>query len=392
MERVTFTPPMCCRVRRVLPYCASLPRPRRLSADEAATLAADVGDLPLALYLVGMFFTEHHDHTVQEYVDEMREYALKGEALDISPTNHERDVWKTFAVSYHRLKNAAENSIVLTLLLNMSYFAPNVTIPRDLLRQPTIQAAKHEFDRALKQIGKYGLLAGTPAAPSIHSLIAEFVQRQHTEQERTAAQADVIAAMAAWAQQQNAERRALDPSTFAHLAFVAQIAMGVSSAEAEQVWYEMGRHAYRIGQYEPARTYGAHALEAYRKRYGDAALPTAYAGAEYALALSQAQDLTSRSQSLRLRQSATAVFQQKLGEQHPDSINWLYELAVGYDEVHGDLDSPSKCAKRCFASRKWKPRYSPKTITLWREPIINWVSSHISARIIPRHVGSMNRA
>jgi tetratricopeptide (TPR) repeat protein len=175
----------------VLPREESIALLRWFRADlpdaDAAAIAAELGDLPLALHLAGSFLKLYPDLSAAEYIAELHSDAilnhesLQGVDLTYSPTNHELHVARTFAASYRRLDVSAEiDALALALLARAAHFAPGEPIPRDLLLATVDlpdKQAERQAQRALRRLLALGLLELDDAdAPTLHRLLARFVQ------------------------------------------------------------------------------------------------------------------------------------------------------------------------------------------------------------------------
>ena len=119
-------------------------RPDLAAGDaDSEAIAAELGDLPLALHLAGSFLARYRQAiTPAAYLAQLRQptllahRSLQGGALtrELSPTQHEQHVARTFALSYDRLDPAdPTDASALALLARAAYFAPGQPIPRDLL-------------------------------------------------------------------------------------------------------------------------------------------------------------------------------------------------------------------------------------------------------------------
>ncbi len=109
----------------------------RLETDEAlARVAAEVGDLPLALALAGHYLARYPKDSIDDYLAAVRT------ADDLLPigrgavnlTGHDLSVRRTFAVSFDKL-DAAEpvDAAALALLARAACFAPGEPLPEGLL-------------------------------------------------------------------------------------------------------------------------------------------------------------------------------------------------------------------------------------------------------------------
>ena len=105
-------------------------------------IAAELGDLPLALHLAGSYLARYR-HTPfgqpAAYLEALRRPdLLEHRSLTLpgtSPTGHEHHVARTFALSYDQLQTTdAIDAMALLTLARAAWFAPGEAIPRALLR------------------------------------------------------------------------------------------------------------------------------------------------------------------------------------------------------------------------------------------------------------------
>jgi tetratricopeptide (TPR) repeat protein len=155
----------------------------RLTAAEAGPLAADLGDLPLALHLAGSYL-ETYDHvTVAGYRTQLSlaHPSLRGRGTDALPTRRERDVARTFALSYDQLDPASPiDALAAWLLECAACCAHGVPIPRELLLAMVSAGTPLEAEDAIDALARLralGLLDGD-RAPVLHRLLASYVQQQ----------------------------------------------------------------------------------------------------------------------------------------------------------------------------------------------------------------------
>ena len=105
-------------------------------------IAAELGDLPLALHLAGTFLARYRHAPFGQpaaYLEAVRRPdLLEHRSLTIegaSLTGHEQHVARTFALSYDQLRPAdAVDAMALVTLARAAWFAPGETIPRELLQ------------------------------------------------------------------------------------------------------------------------------------------------------------------------------------------------------------------------------------------------------------------
>ena len=138
---------------RVSRCCATIARTSSADDTDLEAIAAELGDLPLALHLAGSFLARYRQAiTPTAYLAQLRQpdllahRSLQGWKLtrELSPTQHEQHVARTFALSYDRLDPAdPTDASALALLARAAHFAPGQPIPRDLLLA-TITGASEE--------------------------------------------------------------------------------------------------------------------------------------------------------------------------------------------------------------------------------------------------------
>lgn len=157
------------------------------------TLAHEVGDLPLALDLVGNYLhTFKYDITLDEYLNEFRVVSpIKHESLQgiggmVSPTSHELNLTKTFMTSYELLQEKNHgNTQALTLLEHIAKCYPGERVPQDLLLQTEVISSHSIEDTqyispALDHLYHLGLLEREyqdgKTMVHLHLLMALFIQ------------------------------------------------------------------------------------------------------------------------------------------------------------------------------------------------------------------------
>jgi tetratricopeptide (TPR) repeat protein len=167
-----------------------------LAADDPFLneIAAELGDLPLALHLKGSFLSRYRHAPFGQpaaYLKELRRNnlldhpSLQGKGWGISPTGHERHVARTFALSYERLNPGDPvDALAQTLLARAACFAPSEPIPRSLLFATTGWSVEEfetarQFEEALDRIVSLGLLESSAKGSLVmHRLVAVFSRRE----------------------------------------------------------------------------------------------------------------------------------------------------------------------------------------------------------------------
>ncbi len=150
-------------------------------------IAAQVGDLPLALHLVGRHL-QHYEYAVslQAYLAELDAAILEHRSLQgggYSPTGHDQHVAQTFAISYDRLDSREPtDGVVLALVARAACFAPGEPIERASLRSTLGEAVDDlVFQDALARLLALGLVEqGIGGAIRMHRLVIAFVQQRQS--------------------------------------------------------------------------------------------------------------------------------------------------------------------------------------------------------------------
>ena len=180
----------------VLPRVESLALLGKHRADLAEhpaldALAAEVGDLPLALHLAGSYLETYRDDPTfgdpAKFLAELRgphllaHEVMQGLEAHHSPTGHERSVAKTFAISLNRLDLAdATDEAARALLARAAHFAPGEPIPRRVLLASLApdaedRPAQKQAAHALQRLRGLGLIeASDGTAPRLHRLLAAY--------------------------------------------------------------------------------------------------------------------------------------------------------------------------------------------------------------------------
>jgi hypothetical protein len=182
-----------------------------VDSPELDAIADELGDLPLALDLSGRFLQRYRrEVTPTAYLAAIRrpdllEHPSLREARGISPTRHDMDVWRTFAVSYWRLDADDEtDATAIRLLARAAHLAPGEPIPDDLLAW-TLEAPESDDDPpeptttvrdALDRLTELGLLERSgDETLRMHRLVAAFALAEVPDDEaQTAAEAACVRA------------------------------------------------------------------------------------------------------------------------------------------------------------------------------------------------------
>ncbi len=233
-------------------------------------IAAELGDLPLALHLAGAYLERYrHVVTLTDYLGQLRNpLLLEHPSLQggtRSPTGHAQHVARTFALSYDKLDPGDSIDVLASAMLaRAAFFAPGEPIPRGLLLA-TLDVTNMGPDAAiaaedaLGRLVALGLMStGTEGTLRLHRLVIRFVLGRIDDPD---AQAAVEQTVLERAQQLNDARdlhelAALHP----HLRFVAEQAMGRDDERAAALCSTLGHYLWMVADYNGAQRYLERAL------------------------------------------------------------------------------------------------------------------------------------
>lgn len=265
-----------------------------ISQAEAAEIAAELGDLPLALHLAGSFLYNYQaDVTPAVYLTQLRasrSYLLQHPSLqgwrgNYSPTAHETHVALTLSFSANRLNlDDPIDALAQLLLARAACFAPNEPVPNHLLRATVSYAPSPNASSlaplpvadALSRLLALGLIQESQdrAFVRLHRLLAAFVNQFSSDAQ---AQADVEMAVLREAQRLN-KRHNPGPLRVwdIHLHHVAAVAQTRQDARAADLCHTLADYLQLSGKYDEARSYYEQALYIRRRVLGAAHAETAH--------------------------------------------------------------------------------------------------------------------
>ena len=156
-------------------------------------IADELGRLPLALHLAGSYLSRYQQSiTPDGYLAQLRESDLLlnrslRDSRGFSPTGHEQDVARTFAVSYDRLDASAPvDHAAAELLAEAAHLAPGEVIPAELMMPDPFSAepdsaetvhARLEAEDALARLFELGLVQSSAGRGlRLHRLLAAYVR------------------------------------------------------------------------------------------------------------------------------------------------------------------------------------------------------------------------
>ncbi len=338
-----------------------------LSADDPdlASIADELGDLPLALHLAGRFLERYRYATIGlpgAYLSRLRQMtplqhpSLRDEGTT-STTSHIRHVGRTFALAHEQLETQDDIDMqARKLLARAAYFAPNVPIPRDIL-QSTLggnstgdsSTIEQLAEDALERLIALGLLENMEnGALRLHRLLAAFVKIQ-IEKTDTEAQTVVEQVVLQVATSHNAAGYSKLMFTLQpHLRFVTDQAKQRSDRIVAQLCNAQGYFLSEAGAYSEAKIYLERALAIYEQLpeedpQGRVTLLNNLAG------LYDAQG--NYELAKQFAQQALEIGKRLLGPEHlliTDSLNILAKLCLN----DGDYTKAESYTRRALRIRK----------------------------------------
>jgi tetratricopeptide (TPR) repeat protein len=328
----------------ILPRLKSVALLQKLQSDlteeDASAIAAELGDLPLALHLAGSFLAYYqYEVSPAAYLAQLQ--ALQGQALlnhpslqgrgaTYRPTGHELHVTRSFALSYERLQPQREerDALAQALLVRAAYFAPGEPIPRALLRV-TITNARNETESLLLTDGVGRLVAlglvqeGVEGGVQLHPLLAEFVKGVAADREARRSVEEALITMAAQLNERHSPVPLRPIQT--HLRYVTEQAEDRADEWSARLDNELGHYLLLTADYAQAKVYLERAVALFKQIVGEAH-PDMAMGLNNLGTLLQAMGEYEAAQPYF--EQALAINETVLGKQHPHTAMSLNNLAV----------------------------------------------------------------
>ncbi|MCG3207291.1 MAG: Photosystem I assembly protein Ycf3 [Anaerolineae bacterium] len=335
-------------------------------------IAAELGDLPLALHLAGSFLARYRRTvTPANYLAQVQNISpgggdllthpsLIGRGAEWSPTGHELHVAKTFALSIEQLNPAdAIDTLARQLLARAACFAPGEPIPTALLLSTVavddeagdppsaIRNSQFDLDDALRRLTELGLLTTADGQTvTLHRLLTDFI---HQAVPDLAALPAVESTLLAKANQLN---NAGDPRPLqawqSHLRHVADTARKRTDEQAARLCSAVGYHLDLTGELGTVKPYYERALAINEQILGPQHPDTALCLNNLGFVL---QELGELGPAKPYYERALAIREQELGSRHPDTALSLNNL--GYLlQAMGDLEQAKPYYERALAIRE----------------------------------------
>ncbi|MBV9790097.1 MAG: tetratricopeptide repeat protein, partial [Chloroflexi bacterium] len=331
-----------------------------LAEDDADlnAIAAELGDLPLALHLAGSFLQKYrHAITPAQYLERLRKPTILDDrslrAADISPTKHVQHVARTFEQSYEKLDPAdPTDALAIRLLARASYFAPGEPLPRWLL-VVTLDLPEDDPDAeiqaedALSRLIDLGLLEiEDEDSLRLHRLLASFARAVVTDADAQTATEQTMLDVANYFNDKGDPRPLLVLQPY--LRFITDRAQQREDELAANLCNTFGYHLDMIGAYGGARRYYERALAIWEQVLGVEHPHTAISLNNMGSVLHAQGDLAGAQEYYR---RALRIDEASYGPEHPEvatDVNNLGEVL----RVQGDLAGAKEYHERALAIRE----------------------------------------
>jgi len=307
-----------------------------LTEAEADAIAKELDDLPLALTLAGSFLHHYRNAvTPAAYLTQLRDKSLlehpslQGKGTDWSPTGHEVNIGRTFALSFDKLdQNDPIDGFALALLARAACLAPGEPIPRDLLIA-TMNLPEDDPDvplqaeDALARLARFGLMADAGGSLSIHRLLQLFVCKVNPDPQAGEVVEEVLYNIATRLTNAGYSRPlvAWQP----HLRFMTDQSLQRQDERSAGLCNTLGYHLLLTGDYPGARPYCEQALAINRKVLGEDHAATALTLNSMGTLLYNMGDLEAARQYF---EQALAINRKVLGEEHPHTALTLNNMGT----------------------------------------------------------------
>ncbi|MEM7114568.1 MAG: tetratricopeptide repeat protein [Chloroflexota bacterium] len=248
-------------IQQLAPHTANAP-------DALDQIAANLGDLPLALHLAGSFLQRYQRITPAAYLQQLdrigllQHPSLQGRGVTHSPTRHELNVARTFAINFEQLDVSNEvDAMALRLLACAISLAHGEPIPQTILLNASLSdpddlMAELLAVDGLARLVELGILTLTEnKTTQIHRLLATYAKEvllapEPLNDASIAVENSLIRLLAE--QNKGTYGLATLPIPSAHLSHIIEQAQHRSDRRAIQLLLLWGCHQRDSGSYKAA--------------------------------------------------------------------------------------------------------------------------------------------
>ncbi len=329
-----------------------------LTFDEADTIAETLGDLPLALNLAGSYLA-YFEGAVSptQFLAELNKTSLFHEALTgefegPSPTSHDRNVARTFELSYKQLGKG--DGLAKRILVNLTQLAPGETVPFELilatLGKEGKRPSKKEIIIARQRLTNLGLIMAEPeSALRLHRLLHSFVRRVVGKKLLTRSLHDVEKGVLSEAQRLNDAGYPAPLLVWQnHLRYVTDVTLLRKDKWAANLSINLANHLRLVADYTRAKYYMGQAL-VIRKTLLGSTHPDTASSLNYMGEL--LYDMGDLNEARSYFEQALAINEKVQGATHPDTALNLNNLGFLLDTM-GDQSGAKHYFERALTIRK----------------------------------------
>ena len=322
-------------------------------------IAAELGDLPLALHLAGSYMRAYRTEvSLDDYLMELRRpdvvqhASLLGASLDdsVSPTHHVQGVAQTFALCLARLdRGHAVDRVAIALLARMAFMAPGEPVPRDLLATTMEEVDPRLRADGLRRLSAVGLVEEGEGWVRLHRLLVHFIRQEGLDPDAQAAVARALVGCGTDADQGYLTGPAL-AAVIPHLLDAAGAVHNDTGGErrAAELCTAAGRALQSAGDLGAARPWYERALDIQECVLGADHPDTAESLNNLGVLLHDCGELAA---ARSLLERALDIWERVLGPGHPQTAISLNNLGVLL-RAQGDLAAARSLLERALAIRE----------------------------------------
>jgi len=298
-------------------------------------IADEQGDLPLALHMAGKYLERYKfEVSPAKYLDDLSKVKpLHHRSLkrgEFSPTAHDPDVGRTFAVSLGMLSQNETDKLALQILAREVCFAPGTWIPREVLKSSVQEEAKDEqFSDGLTRLVRSGLVEENEAGEIwMHRLVARYIQGLPWDK-IAFRNVEVALCNAAAASDQSGNPFRVWP-ILAHMGYITDHALLRGDRLATRLAGYFGVCLYMIADYASAKPYYEQALAINRRVLGEENPETVTNINNMGFLLQKMGDYKA---ARPYYEKALEIRKKRLGEGHPSTAASLNNMGMLLQDV-----------------------------------------------------------
>ena len=238
-----------------------------LGQSDAEEVAAEVGDLPLAIHLAGGFLQRYRQFTPASYLAQLRgerllgHPSMQGKGTGLSPTGHELNIARTYALSWEQLNPMEEvDTLARQVLVHAACLSPGEPIPAEWLKG-TIYGESDNLamtllaEDGLSRLVTLGLLKKERETLVLHPLLASFTRETNGAGKLRTAQMMVTSMLARTLSDhhQNVGHLSTLPISAVHIRYVSEVALKQALPAGASLATLLGVHLMNVGEHLEAQ-------------------------------------------------------------------------------------------------------------------------------------------